>query len=363
MRLFRCALVSKRTCGLSGFSKNYMKVERDKMINFEEEQAINVKEIKELVNDYPFKTKEIKEFFTRHSGNSPNDFIPYNFQNRCYFNGIFAILRFLDRYGSIDIYIDINKVTRLEAVEGAKNHKTSLCSQILSVAENIIKPLKKKPYQLEKMTFPNIRMLEAGIAALAQNIGLGLGCEFLNCFNGDVYHASMAVLERMPDIRNLHSFKDLSEILRLNYIHANSHRAYDYISTKKRDSISVDIARLLLDADLKAKREKIYELASQSETLDIIEISNKSEVVQNEIASDRSALERQQYFDKLDAEFQRKKASYKTEMAGLKSSRDKLEAERNLMAIIIKAQDRNDPASVKEAKDELKKFRRALHLG
>jgi hypothetical protein len=327
--------------------------------DFEEKQRRNLESIEELLRKNPFSHGDITKFYQQHQGDTPNSFIQTRFLLRDYHDVIYSLLNFLDKHGDIVLFVDFKHGIAFEPDADANTHAITLKDHTLRVTEKVVRSLKFEDYE-QKLYWTNIKMLRGGIAALSYNVGLGLGKEYCEHYSNDLSQASLSVLENMPVLSRLRNFEDIKELIRL--YHTYMHRSMDYKRDRlERNNTSWDlgIVRLLIDAEMQARRKEIFKYAGKNtEALWFGgETKKKAEAGAYKIAQ-LAESERQQHNVNFEEEFQRKKDAYVGELRGLRNSRDQLAAENKIKDKIIKALKKNDKEAVKLAEDELKELRK-----
>lgn len=196
-----------------------------------------------------FTHDDIKEFYKRHFGTrnrqeyGPAAFIPVEHFYRDERAAIHRVLLFLDQYGDAPI---------------PDSTDATLRKHNLRLAEVIIQSLHKK-------RMSSFYVFPIGFAALANNIGLGLGSKYYEQFKGKppigVGQASLALLEQMPEFYCLHRSENIQEIIKFFHICVDT-----TINTPKlhvdRETDAWKLAKLLAAAEHQVRREEIFCVAT-----------------------------------------------------------------------------------------------------
>ncbi len=325
---------------------------------FMEKQRLNLESIEKLVLANTFHA-DIAQFYNQCRGDSSNCFIHTHFLYRDYHDAIFALLNFLDKHGDIDLYVSfINRITFEPTTEEAapKQFKVKLRDFALSVTKIMMKSLKYSDYELKSAYLANTKMLWGGLAALSYNIGLGLGQEYIKCFNNDVCQASLAIIENIPAVSKLREFVNIKNIIIV--YHHYMQPTMDYtryrLEENKNTSWHLDIVRQLIHATMEAKRQDMFkDVGKNYDGLWLSNQSRKEAMTEAHNAVKHAATAREQSGINPEDEFKRKQEAYLGELKGLRKSRDQYSTITNIQGKIIIALEKSDKNTVKQLKEEL----------
>ena len=165
----------------------------------------------------------------------------------------------------------------------------------------------------------------AGLPTLSCNLGAGLGAGYCAPFK-DQGQASIALLEQMPEVSSLHSFRDLKEIIRLFSIYSKTSITHARNHLEKDNFIS-DLTKMLVAADLQVKRREIFSVAEKPAGFRLAGAKGRKEGMDAAAFAREAERERQELKINLEEEFEHKKEAYVGELRGLRNSRDQLAAE------------------------------------
>jgi len=316
----------------------YIKANKS-MATLTKEQELHM--LAELKQDNPLRNPDIISFYMRHQDTFMDQHLDYHF-------GIYHLLLFIDLYGGVLLPI------------GHTGQTTTLRKHTLRVTDEILVSLKNYGYYIWGV-----------FAALSCNIGFGYGDNYC-----DEYHkkdenskktelikptvntvvlgqASTAILRRIPEIKHLHCFNDIKEIIRLYSIFmptsiTNSKNIFD------KDSVHSKLAKSLVAAELDIIRDEIFDYAKKRgpdspgrhHFLAVGEELQSREAEAAEIAQS-SKNQREQ----LDNELQK---AYIGELEGLRNANVLLRAIDEIKDKIIAAlEEGNNSALVQQLRQEL----------
>lgn len=233
-------------------------------MNIEKRQHTESLEAYEKNN--PFKHPDIEKFFKENLGSGFNSFIPTMNLFAGYFYAIHELLTILDQSGGDDLYLNYNKLNENECLAGlsfmpppndAPTCKTTLRDYTLAVVERMVQEYRIPHYQIVSPDWPNLQLLEGGIAALSFKIALARGKDYCKHYSNDLCQGSLAFLEDKHVMPLLHNFKRIRDIIIHYYWFVNESRAFAY--RKITDDSAFAIARVLINAEQQVKRRKFFE--------------------------------------------------------------------------------------------------------
>ncbi len=307
---------------------------------------------------FSFKNRKIEEFYSKNLGHTPNSFIQTNSMCLDFNSVISTLLHFLDAHDNTTIYLACRGEIAFSPSDKGVWHKTTLINYVLDLTQKTIDKNKLSEYELSVNWYGNFRLIYGGISALATHVCLAFGEEYINKFNNDTFQASLAIIDNMPVITQLHCLDQITEIMKIYYIYSRQTRTYDNIYMYKANNSIVNIVKTMLDANMLAIRDLIFKSIDTPNNF----ISYGWGALWQEKAKtviEQSEAERKEFFAENQIEdILGKNHAYIKENEGLRRNNSKLQSERQILTKIVKAYEKNDSAAAKEAQKELKHYRK-----
>lgn len=326
-------------------------------------QNENVLKIKALREEHPFKNTQIEKFYTNNFGDTPNSFIQSKPMHRDFHDAIFTLLDFYDTHGDKTIYLTCKGTIAFKPSEIGVWHKTTLLHHVLKITQRAIDFNKFNDYEARINWHGNYRLIYAGISALAGQTCYGFGEDYIQKFNNETHQASLAILDNMPTVKNLHCRGSIIDIMKICYIYSWPNRIYDNIHQYKASENITGIAKTVLEANLHTIRETIYKSARPVDIpvhfgLGANQEQQAKDIIDQAVSERDSFLSEHKIEDVLS-----KNHAYLKENDGLRKKNTSLETEKKLLNQIIKALKKDDQQALITAQNELKALKKnqALH--
>jgi len=320
-------------------------------------QSASVTEISALMAEYPFKNEQTVKFYNRNFGNTPNSFIQPKPMYRDFLNAILTLLHFWDTHGNAPIYLACRGGIAFSLPDEGSWYKTTLLNYVLDCTQKALDFSKLDRYELSINRCGNFRLIYSGIAALASQVCLGFGENYVKQFNSDTLQASLAVLGNMPAVKNLRSRGQIEDIMKIYHIYSRPNRTYDNIYLYKSNTNIIEIAKTILDANLFSIREIIFKSAQPQNCHHHFgwghSLQQQSKIIIEQAMAERMIFAADNQIEDVLS----KNHAYIKEIEGLRRNSSKLESEKKILSKIVRAYEKNDVAAAKEAKKELKNLK------
>ncbi len=166
---------------------------------------------------------------------------------------------------------------------------------------------------------------------MAGQVCYGFGEDYIKQFNNESHQASLAIIDKIPTVNNLHCRDNISEIMRICYLYSWSNRIYDGLNQHKAGEHIKGIAKTVIEANLHTIRETIYKSALPADIpvhygLDV----NQEHQAKNII--DQAASERDSFLSEHKIEdVLSKNHAYLKENEGLRKKNARLEVEKQIL--------------------------------
>jgi len=297
-------------------------------------QNENILGIKALREEYPFKNSQIEKFYTNNFGDTPNSFIQSKPMHRDFHDAVFTLLHFYDTQGDKTIYVTCKGAIAFKPSEVGVWHQTTLLDHVLQITQYAININKFNAYEASINRHGNYRLIYAGISALAGQVCYGFGEDYIKQFNNESHQASLAIIDNMPTVKNLHCRDNISEIMRICYLYSWSNRIYDGLNQHKASEHIKGIAKTVIEANLHTIRETIYKSARPADIpvhfgLNINQEQRAKDIIDQAVTERDSFLSEHKIEDVLSKNY-----AYLKENEGLRSKNVKLEAEKQILSRI-----------------------------